>query len=306
MLTYVVAAVIILLTVCLFFKKGVFFSSSMGVALDASKFQNFKLVDKITVSHNSFIFRFALHSPTQRLGLPIGQHLHIRCMTTNPEGKPEMVQHAYTPVSSDDDLGHVDFLIKVYFKNVHPNFPNGGRLSQHLYDLPLGTMVEIRGPVGNFEYLGKGNYTVKDGKGKLKKMHTDAFTMVAGGTGITPMMQLIRAIMKNKEDRTNIFLVYANQTEDDILLRKELDDCAKDPRMKLWYMLDRETSPQWKYGTGYVDEATLRAHVPVLQPRNSDHNRVVALMCGPPPMLQKAVKPNLEKLGYTAEDMFSF
>lgn len=44
----------------------------------------------------------------------------------------------YTPVSSDDDQGFVEFIIKVYFRNVHPNFPDGGKMSQHLESLQLG------------------------------------------------------------------------------------------------------------------------------------------------------------------------
>ncbi|RNF02884.1 NADH-cytochrome B5 reductase, partial [Trypanosoma conorhini] len=92
-----VAAFVVVLTLWLLYSKGFLYSGD-AVALDASKFQSFKLVDKISVSHNSFIFRFALHSPTQRLGLPIGQHIYIRSAVVNADGKSEMVQHAYTPV----------------------------------------------------------------------------------------------------------------------------------------------------------------------------------------------------------------
>ncbi len=30
---------------------------------------------------------------------------------------------AYTPTSSDDDLGYFDLVIKIYFSNEHPQFP---------------------------------------------------------------------------------------------------------------------------------------------------------------------------------------
>ena len=39
---------------------------------------------------------------------------------------------AYTPTSGDDEVGFFDLVIKVYFKNVHPRFPDGGKMSQHL------------------------------------------------------------------------------------------------------------------------------------------------------------------------------
>jgi cytochrome-b5 reductase len=64
---------------------------------------------------------------------------------------------------------------------------------------------------------------------------------VTGGTGITPMLQLIRHITKDPEDNTQMSLLFANQTEDDILLRKELEEVAREfpDQFKLWYTVDR-------------------------------------------------------------------
>ena len=39
------------------------------------------------------------------------------------QDKGEMVMRAYTPTSSDDDLGHFDLVVKIYFANQNPNFP---------------------------------------------------------------------------------------------------------------------------------------------------------------------------------------
>jgi hypothetical protein len=39
---------------------------------------------------------------------------------------------AYTPVSGDRDLGVLDFLVKVYWAGEHPQFPEGGKMTQHL------------------------------------------------------------------------------------------------------------------------------------------------------------------------------
>jgi len=63
--------------------------------------------------------------------------------------------------------------------------------------------------------------------------------MIAGGTGITPMYQIIQSSMKDASDKTKISLIYANVEEDDIcespqcqecplmaVLRKELEDLA--------------------------------------------------------------------------------
>ena len=66
--------------------------------------------------------------------------------------------------------------------------------------------------------------------------------MIAGGTGITPMLQVITAIIRDEYDTTTTMaLLFANQTEEDILLREELDGLArKHPhRFRVAYTLDR-------------------------------------------------------------------
>ena len=57
------------------------------------------------------------------------------------------------------------------------------------------------------------------------------------------MLQLIRAVFRDTNDRTSLSLLFANQSEDDILLREELEDVQKQfpERFKLWYTVDRPT-----------------------------------------------------------------
>jgi len=43
---------------------------------------------------------------------------------------------------------------QVYWKNEHPRFPEGGKLSQFM--LPVGGEMEFKGPLGHFTYLGRG------------------------------------------------------------------------------------------------------------------------------------------------------
>lgn len=40
--------------------------------------------------------------------------------------------------------------------------------------------------------------------------------MIAGGTGLTPMYQIIKSSLKNPEDKTKLALIYANVEEEDI------------------------------------------------------------------------------------------
>ena len=55
------------------------------------------------------------------------------------------------------------------------------------------------------------------------------------------MLQIIKAVLKDEDDHTKVSLLFANQTEDDILVRSELEWLAKQHHhnFKLWYTLDR-------------------------------------------------------------------
>nr|CAB3235111.1 NADH-cytochrome b5 reductase 3-like [Phallusia mammillata] len=248
-----------------------------------------KLIRKDRISHNTRRFVFELPSKNHVLGLDVGKHIFL---SANINGK--LVVRPYTPVTSDDDKGHMDLVIKVYFSNQHPKYPDGGKMSQYLENLPLGQPVDVRGPGGLIKYKFRGLFSVrlvKDGLSYGKR--AKQIGMIAGGTGITPMLQLIRQCLKDPNDKTKLWLIFANQTEDDILVRKELEECAtKDPgHFKLWYTLDRAPIG-WKYSTGFVDEQMIREHLP------APSLDAMIFLCGPKPMIDMACLPNLEKAGH--------
>lgn len=250
-----------------------------------------KLVSKTSISHDVRLFRFALPSENQVLGLPVGKHIFL-CAPVG--GK--LCMRAYTPTSTVDEVGFFDLLIKIYHKGVDPRFPSGGIMSQYLDSLPLGSFLDVKGPLGHIEYSGRGNFIVH-GKQKFAKK----LTMLAGGTGITPIYQVIKAILKDPEDTTEMYLVYANRTEADILLREELDAWAeKHQRLKVWYVVGQSIKEGWRYSVGRITEDILKEHVP----EGSDDT--LALACGPPPMIQFAVQPNLEKMNYAKDALLVF
>ena len=135
----VVAVVIIVATTVYFY----FLRDSHPTAL-SSEIKEFPLIEKEELSHDTRRFTFALPSTKHKLGLPIGQHMTL--MFTDPEGKSH--QRSYTPVTSDKDFGKVSFVIKVYKAGVHPKFPEGGKLSQHLDSLKIGDTIKMKGPKG--------------------------------------------------------------------------------------------------------------------------------------------------------------
>lgn len=112
----------------------------------------------------------------------------------------------------------------------------------------------------------------------------------------------MQAILKDGDDEMEMYVVYANRTEHDILLRAELDEWAEKypERLKVWYVLSKPEKEGWKYSLGHITEDILREHIPV----SSESS--LALACGPPAMLQFAVNPNLEKMGYSKECILVF
>ena len=48
------------------------------MALDPDEYQRFALKERKDITHNTHIYRFALHREDDVLGLPIGQHMSFR------------------------------------------------------------------------------------------------------------------------------------------------------------------------------------------------------------------------------------
>ncbi|XP_063052107.1 NADH-cytochrome b5 reductase 2 [Engraulis encrasicolus] len=265
--------------------------------LDPTVKYSLPLTEKEDISHDTKRFRFGLPSSLHVLGLPVGQHVYLSAKVNG-----SLVVRAYTPVSCDEDKGFVDLVVKVYHKNTHPNFPDGGKMSQYLNCMSIGDSIDFRGPSGLLVYNGNGKFAIRpDKKSEAKVKKFKHVGMIAGGTGITPMLQLIRSLTSDPADDTKCSLIFANQTEKDILLREELEEVEKGhpEQVKLWYTLDK--APEgWSYSSGFVDANMIKERLP------APADDVLIVMCGPPPMIQYACLPNLDKLGYKTDNSFAY
>ena len=77
----------------------------------------------------------------------------------------------------------VFIFLKVYKPNA--SFPNGGKLSQYLDSLPVGSKIDVAGPVGRIVYKRNGQFEYKLTFGSpLTKKSFKKLGMIAGGTGI--------------------------------------------------------------------------------------------------------------------------
>lgn len=203
--------------------------------LDPTTFSTFPLTDKTILSHNTAIYRFALPTPTSILGLPTGQHISLAATLPVTDAKTGVtaqkeILRSYTPITDDTTPGHFDLLIKSY--------PTGN-ISKHLATLKIGDVMKVKGPKGAMSYS----------PNMVKR-----FGMIAGGTGITPMLQITKAILRGRAsgDRTEVDLIFANVNEEDILLKQDLDKLAQqDAGFRVHYVLNNPPEG-WTGGVGFV------------------------------------------------------
>ena len=274
------------------------------LGLNPKKWLQLKIENKIPLSHDSILLRLKLESDEHQCGMPVGYHVYLR-----GEWNGKKVMRAYTPSSLNGTLGAVELVIKIYYSDVHEAYPEGGALTQYLHHLNEGDKIDVKGPVGHIKYLGQGLFSIdKKDLPPVKKM-----TLLGGGTGVAPMLQLIVAVLADEKDETELSFIYANKTEDDVLLKYTLDRLEREHkgRFKVHYMIsketwaaDRKTGPEWS-----SDRVTYgRISLPIIQQHGfpSNGSSHIAVMCGPPAFEEDTCIPALKALGYPEDAIIRY
>ncbi|ODV81128.1 NADH-cytochrome b-5 reductase [Suhomyces tanzawaensis NRRL Y-17324] len=235
-----------------------------------TQWRDLELIDKTLINRNTLIFRFKLNREDEVLDIPTGHHVAC-CFTIN--GKDEI--RFYSPILNQFDAGFFDILVKHY---------ENGVVSRKLAELREGQTVKFRGPFGTLDYV----------PNMAKKL-----ALVAGGSGITPILQVITDIITNPEDNTSISLIFANESEKDILLKSEIDEIAKKyPDFEVNYTVTNAPE-NWTGSTGYVTKEMMQKYLPEASPENR------MFICGPPGLKSLAVGLS-EELGWEKDNVFCF
>ena len=166
----------------------------------------------LTDTHDTKTFRFALPADATLDMLP-GDYLYVHA-TIN--GKS--VKRPYTPSSLPGTAGFFDLTVKRYETSV---------MSKYLHDRRVGDTVLMNGPR-------QGGHWVD---GMAKKVG-----FVAAGTGITPMISIIRWILTKRLD-AELFLVFANKTDADIMF--EMSGNGMSERIRPSTVIMSWNSRQW-------------------------------------------------------------
>ena len=168
-------------------------------------------------------------------------------------------------------------------------------MTQLIKSWKIGTLVDWKGPFGDFSYS----------PNQFKQL-----VMLACGTGIAPMVQIIRYILDHEDDYTFICLLYASRTQHDILLKDILDKFKDYWNFKVTYFLSRSCviSVESNKGLvcyddvvqfGRIDKTVLINEIP------SPSTSVQVLVCGTKSFDKDMIKYLLQ-IGYTRSQIFKF
>lgn len=256
------------------------------------------LSDKRRISADTKIFSFDLEHDDQRVGLPVGQHLMMRLR--DPRSGDAIIR-AYTPISEGTDRGKLHVLVKIYYDTPGRK---GGQMTQALDSVTLGHSVDFKGPVGKFEYLGRGLCTVAGRERRVRR-----FVMICGGSGVTPIFQVFRAVMRDEGDETFCLVLDGNRVEEDILCKEELDSMAAENahKCRILYTLTRPDA-SWGGLKGRMNRELYEKEVgrrPELGDDARDGQDLI-LVCGPPAMEASVKQIFLRELGWKEDDLLFF
>ena len=95
-------------------------------------------------------------------------------------------------------------------------------MSLYINSLEINDTLAIKYPYGRFNYQGNGKIRIRNigVNPTYRNLVVQRLYMIAGGTGITPIYQIIQYICSNPEDKTELVLLFLNRTEDDLLLTR--------------------------------------------------------------------------------------
>ena len=175
--------------------------------------EHFRLQEKWDASPDSKLLRFSLPHKISSMPSHTGDGAYLAptgvyCISNVTAGDGEL-KKSYSPVSLPDAAGHLDLLVKAY----QPR-PGGG-LGAHRCALQPGddVLMEIKPPRAIH-----GDPVIAS---RWKRLG-----FVAGGTGVAPMVQMIRFLLSKPEDKTELWLLSINRYEHDILMRSQLEELA--------------------------------------------------------------------------------
>lgn len=148
----------------------------------------------------------------------------------------------------------------------------------------VGDIVEVMTPMGNFSSVLSGN-------------NIKSYVLFAGGSGITPMMSILKSVLYI-EKKSTVTLVYANRDEDSVIFKNEIEKIASEnpDRFKVLNVYDKPNHTVDAIQSGILTVDRVKEIVAKLDLSKSDE----FFICGPGPMMEN-IKLALESINIAKE-----
>jgi len=235
----------------------------------------FDLKVKNVVQETKDAVTIVFEQPSTKINYKSGQFLTLIAPI---QGKD--VRRAYSLCSSP----FVDNDLAVTVKRVE-----GGLMSNHLPDtLKVGQTLKVMEPMGQFTT-------------EFKTTNKRHLIMFGGGSGITPMMSIIKSTITQEPDSI-VTLIYCNRDIDSIIFKEELSrmETQDEGRLHVIHILD--TAPMnWQGYSGLLNHDMLAKLFERIPDWGID--RTTYLMCGPEGMM-KNVETLLAARNISKEKIF--
>tara|TARA_B100001287_G_C22683454_1_gene531884 strand:+ start:2563 stop:3576 length:1014 start_codon:yes stop_codon:yes gene_type:complete len=214
---------------------------------DNTEIKSIQVIHKHKITEEHILLTLKYDSLSEKIytdsGVLPGEYIKIYVPIDNLENKdyikeiptnqyfPELnnnvltIQRKYNIVNNCPENGTFDLLIKVYSDD---STGDTGKVSRYLNSLNPRNFKESNesqariwasGPHGQFAYISPGKINAPAGD-IITFSH---ISFLAAGTGITPIIPIIDAIVKDVNDYTKVSLIYANKNEKSILFKDYLD-----------------------------------------------------------------------------------
>jgi ferredoxin-NADP reductase len=195
-----------------------------------------------------------------------GQHVDVRL--TAEDGY--QAQRSYSIASAPED-SHLAITVERL---------DDGEVSPYLVgEVKVGDQVELRGPIGGY-------FVWKAGESR-------PLLLIAGGSGVVPLMAMIRHRALSGAN-VPARLLYSSRSFDDIIYKEELERLASsDQGLTVAHALTRSHPGGWKGYTRRIDREMLRE---VAWPKEQTP---IAFICGPTSFVEAAANLLIEA-GYDA------
>jgi ferredoxin-NADP reductase len=224
-----------------------------------------KAVRQETPTVKTFTLTLPEGTPLHRAG----QHYDLRLVA--PDGY--QAQRSYSVASPPEQVGEIDLTVERL---------EDGEVSVYLHDMvEPHDRIEVRGPIGG--------YFVWEAR-----KATMPLLLVAGGSGVAPLMSMLRH-RAGKGPLLPTRLLYSARSLDDVIYRKELEErAAEDVSLEVILTLTRARPPDWRGYARRIDAPMLRE---VAAPLGTP---AIAYVCGPT-ILVEAVANYLLEVGFAPE-----